>query len=163
MSFKRKGKKYSLARAQGFRSGLEVENNNHLTNKGEAFSYEEHKIGWVDFKARTYTPDFILANGIIIETKGYFKPEDRTKHLLIKEQYPELDIRFVFTRAKTPIRKGSKTTYAMWCEKNGFKWAETLIPDSWINEPELGFSVIDYLTDTLKHSKKAIVTIPKEK
>ena len=45
---------------------------------------------------RLYKPDFVLNNGIIIEAKGWFKARDRVKHLLIQEQYPELDIRFCF-------------------------------------------------------------------
>lgn len=40
----------------------------------------------------------------------------------------------MFSRARTPIYKGSKTTYADWCEKNGFQWAEKLIPREWIEE-----------------------------
>ena len=38
----------------------------------------------------TYTPDFILPNGILIEAKGLFETADRKKHLLIKKQYPQL-------------------------------------------------------------------------
>ena len=77
----------------------------------------------------------MLPNGIIIETKGVWDAEDRKKHLLIKEQHPELDIRFVFTRSKAPIYKGSKTTYASFCEKNNIKYADKLIPREWIDEP----------------------------
>ena len=35
---------------------------------------------------RLYKPDFVLNNGIIIEAKGWFRPRDRVKHLLIKDQ-----------------------------------------------------------------------------
>jgi hypothetical protein len=59
--------------------------------------------------------------------------EDRKKHLLIREQYPNLDIRFVFTNSKAKINKGSKTTYADWCDKNSFKYADKLIPKEWFN------------------------------
>ena len=83
-----------------------------------------------------YTPDFVLPNGIIIETKGVWDVEDRKKHILIREQHPELDIRFVFSRSKTPIYKGSKTTYASFCEKNGIKFADKIIPEAWISEKE---------------------------
>ncbi len=83
----------------------------------------------------TYTVDFHLqANGILVETKGWFLPEDRTKHILVKDQHPALDIRFVFARATAPLRKGSRTTYAAWCDKHGFKWAQTSIPREWIEE-----------------------------
>jgi hypothetical protein len=81
-----------------------------------------------------YTPDFKLSNGIYIETKGRFLLDDRKKHLYIKEQYPDLDIRFVFQNPKTKLYKGSKTTYANWCDKHGFKWAAKTIPLDWIEE-----------------------------
>ena len=81
-----------------------------------------------------YTIDFLLPNGIVIETKGRFTVEDRKKHLLIKEQYPELDLRFVFSNPKGKINKKSKTTYADWCEKHGFRYAKGLIPKAWLKE-----------------------------
>lgn len=82
----------------------------------------------------TYTPDFVLANGIIVETKGRFITSDRQKHLMIKEQHPDLDIRFVFSNPNSKLYKGSKTTYADWCDKHGFKWAKEEIPLEWIKE-----------------------------
>lgn len=85
-------------------------------------------------KKRSYTPDIILPNGIILEVKGRLVKSDRDKHLLIKEQYPDLDIRFVFQCANNKIRKGSQTTYAMWCEKNDIKWCEKVVPIAWIRE-----------------------------
>jgi hypothetical protein len=81
-----------------------------------------------------YTPDFVLPNGIIIETKGRFLTADRQKHQLIQEQHPELDIRFVFTSSKAKISPTSKTTVAEWCDKNGFKYADRFIPDEWLLE-----------------------------
>ena len=78
-----------------------------------------------------YTPDFILPNGIIVEAKGIFDVADRQKHILVKKQYPDLEIRFVFSNPKTKLYKGSKTTYGMWCEKHGYKYAKGYIPDSW--------------------------------
>jgi hypothetical protein len=115
----------------GFRSGLEQDNAKHLERLGCDFEYETFKVKYVA-KPKTYTPDFKLANGIIVETKGRFVPSDRAKHLLIKEQYPELDIRFVFSNSKTKLNKGSKTTYGDWCIKHGFKYADGLIPKDWI-------------------------------
>ena len=77
----------------------------------------------------------MLPNGIIVETKGIFDSDDRKKHTLIQTQHPELDIRFVFTNSKAKLYKGSPTTYGAWCEKNGFKYADKLIPASWLAEP----------------------------
>ena len=53
---------------------------------------------------------------------------------MLREQYPDMDLRFVFTNSKGKIRKGSKTTYAMWCNKYGFQYADKLIPASWFKE-----------------------------
>jgi hypothetical protein len=92
------------------------------------------KIKWQDLRHRTYTPDFVLDNGIIIETKGRFIPSDRSKHLRIREQHPDLDIRFVFSNPNARLYKGSKSTYASWCEKYGFKYAKEKIPVEWIKE-----------------------------
>lgn len=85
-------------------------------------------------QAAKYTPDFPLPNGIIIESKGRFLTKDRKKHKLIKEQHPKLDIRFVFSNSRSRISKQSKTTYAAWCETNGFLYADKYIPDAWLVE-----------------------------
>jgi len=119
----------------GFRSGLEKRIADDLTQRGVPYEYEKHKITYeVPARTSTYTPDFKLPNGIIIEAKGRFDTEDRQKHLLIKQQHPALDIRLVFSRAAAPIYKGSPTTHAAWAEKHGFKWAEKLIPPAWAKE-----------------------------
>ena len=114
----------------GFRSGLEQDNAAYLRKNKVDFTYEEDKIKYIT-KPRTYTPDFVLGNGVIIETKGRFMPSDRTKHLLIKEQHPELDIRFVFSNSKTRLSKRSRTTYGQWCDKHGFQYADRIIPLEW--------------------------------
>ena len=126
------------AKARGYRSGLEQTVADQIKKHGLKVSYEskESKISYVQpSKNRTYTPDFVLPNGIIIETKGRFTIEDRNKHLWIKEQYGDkYDIRFVFSSSRAKIRKGSKTTYADWCEKHGFLYADKLIPEEWFDE-----------------------------
>lgn len=118
-----------------YRSGLEEAIAEQLRQAGVVAAYEEEKIPYVTpATPHKYTPDFRLPNGIFIETKGRFETADRKKHLLVKEQHPHLDIRFVFTRSKTTISKASKTTYAMWCDKNGFQYADKWIPDAWLKE-----------------------------
>lgn len=69
-----------------------------------------------------------------IEIKGWLTLEDRQKTLLILEQYPNIDLRFCFQAPYNKIRKGSKTTYADWCDSHGIKWCSKEIPSSWINE-----------------------------
>lgn len=120
---------------EGYRSGLEETTAQHIEAHGHTVRFEKQKIEYeVPSRKAKYTPDFVLDNGIIIETKGRFLTKDRQKHLLIQAQHPNLDIRFIFTRSKSPILKGSKTTYAMWCDKHGFKYADKTIPDSWYKE-----------------------------
>ncbi len=124
-----------VALKNGFRSGLEHKLAEYLTVVCKTtFDYETIKIEWEDLSYRTYTPDFILNNGIIIETKGRFLPSDRRKHLAIKKQHPKLDIRFVFTNSKSKLYKGSKTTYAQWCIKNKFLYFDRIIPQEWLKE-----------------------------
>ena len=119
----------------GFRSGLESANEAHLKKHGDPAAYEQLKVRYaIPETFHIYHPDFELANGIIVETKGRFLAADRTKMLLVRATYPELDIRFVFSRAKTPITTGSKTTVAMWSTKHGFPYAEKLIPVAWLKE-----------------------------
>lgn len=120
--------------AAGYRSGLEETVGASLQARGVDAEYEKTKIEYVVDEVRKYTPDWKLPNGIFIETKGRFLAADRKKHLLVKAQHPQHDIRFVFTRSKTPITKGSPTSYAAWCDKHGFLWADKDVPTSWINE-----------------------------
>lgn len=122
--------------SKGFRSGLEERIAQELLEAGVDFSYEDRVIKYEKpAKVARYTPDFELANGIIIETKGRFLTADRQKHLLVKKQHPEIDIRFVFSNSRQRISKKSKTTYADWCEKHGFPFADVHIPDAWLKEP----------------------------
>tara|TARA_R110000744_G_scaffold85150_1_gene166469 strand:- start:19716 stop:20120 length:405 start_codon:yes stop_codon:yes gene_type:complete len=122
------------AMAAGYRSGLEENMAINLEERGVSFTYEEVKIKWLDSKVRNYTPDFVLENGIIIETKGRFVSTDRRKHKEIKNQYPDKDIRFVFSNSRARLYKGAKSTYGDWCDKNGFLYSDKTIPDEWLKE-----------------------------
>ena len=117
-----------------YRSGLEQEAAEFLKTRQKKVEYEKLKIEWEDLKYRTYTPDFELDNGIIIETKGIFSPADRRKHLEIQRQHPTLDIRFVFSNANAKLYKGAKSKYCDWCDQKGFKWAHRVIPEGWLLE-----------------------------
>lgn len=126
---------YSYKPETGHRSGLEDKIAAQIKSYEDQEVYENYYLRYsVPAKERKYTPDFILKNGIIIEAKGLFSREDRQKHLLIKSQYPHLDIRFVFQNANNKLYKGSKTTYGDWCNKYGFKFAQKIIPSEWFKE-----------------------------
>lgn len=126
-----------IRKVGAFRSGLEDKVAKQLEAKGIKAEYEMWKIPYVvPASNHTYRPDFILPNGIIVETKGLWEADDRKKHLLIREQYPELDIRLVFSSSRTKIYKGSPTSYGEFCEKKGIPFADKLIPTEWLKEPK---------------------------
>lgn len=147
---KKKLTPYIAALEHGYKSGLEDKVAEQLKALGFEPNYEKLKLYYIiPESTHSYRPDFIPRRAVlepsfiyqfksprilVIETKGRFLLEDRKKHILLKQQYPNLDLRFVFTNSKTPIRKGSKTTYGMWCNKEGFKYADKLIPKEWLNE-----------------------------
>lgn len=129
-------KRATHSRADGFKSGLEAKIAKQIEAvTGEPAQYETQTVTY-NKPARThrYKPDFILPNGIIVEGKGIFDAPDREKHLLVKEQRPDLDIRFVFSRSEAPIYPKSPTTMGDWCRKWGFKFADKLIPIAWFKE-----------------------------
>jgi hypothetical protein len=141
--------KRNVGQALGFRSGLEVDTAAHLKALGVNYRYEEVRLAYVKPETpATYTPDFLLDNGIVVETKGRFMPDDRKKHVLLKAQHPGLDIRFVFSRSSTKISKASKTSYADWCVKNGFKFADKQIPQAWLNESACSIRIAAIKTAT---------------
>ena len=123
-----------IAIKYGYRSGLEHQLSLYLDEHKVKYDYENIKIEWEDLAYRTYTPDFILYNGIIIETKGRFLAADRRKHIAIKKQHPKLDIRFVFTNSRAKLSKGAKSSYADWCIKHGFRYYDRIIPEDWLKE-----------------------------
>jgi hypothetical protein len=127
-------RRFKAARKHGYRSGLEHKVSQYLDNLYIKYRYEDIKIEWEDLAYRTYTPDFVLSNNIIIETKGMFITADRRKHLFVKRQHPELDIRFVFENSKRKLRKGAKSTYGQWCAKYDFLYYDRIIPESWLKE-----------------------------
>ena len=112
------------------RSNLETQVADLLTQLNIPYEYESEKLDYV-LEAR-YIPDFKVGD-IYLECKGYFKATDRRKMLAVKRCNPDLDIRLVFQAPYNKISKRSKTTYAMWAERNGFPWcAYYAIPTSWL-------------------------------
>ncbi len=122
----------------GFRSGLEAAVAEQFDAKGLDPHYEEDKLQYqIPARETVYSPDFRLPSGVYVETKGRFVAADRKKHLLLKEQHPNIEIRFVFSNPDASISaKGTvnKQTCASWCKKHGFKYATKWIPEGWFNE-----------------------------
>ena len=123
-----------MKKVAGYRSRFELRLASFLVNHKIKFEYEKDKFSYIP-KVKTYNPDFYIpATDIYIEAKGHFDTPDRVKMALIKEQYKDLDIRMVFMNAKNKIYKGSKTTYADWCDKHNYKWADKSIPIEWLTK-----------------------------
>ena len=95
---------------KGYRGSLEHSIVKDLNKRRAKFEYETLKIRWEEIMYRSYTPDFILRNGIIIEAKGRFLPRERVRAIAIKKQFPDLDIRFVFSNSNSKIYKGRGST-----------------------------------------------------
>lgn len=128
-----------VAIKHGFRSGLEDNVNDMLKENNKSFSYESEKISYIQPETKhNYTPDFVLnkidGSKMYVETKGRWVKTDRLKFDLIFDQYPGIDIRFVFQNPNAKLYKGSKTTYAQYCDKKGWLWAKKEIPDDWLKE-----------------------------
>lgn len=139
-----------LLRAK-YRSRLEEKVAKQLEAEGIKFTYEQVKIPYtVPAREAKYVTDFavkLIDNSgnerlILLEAKGRFghrhrsDADERQKYILLKQQYPDLDLRFVFQSAhKTKIYPGSKTTVAQWAESHGFPYSDKgTIPKEWLQE-----------------------------
>ena len=114
-----------------YRSKLEENVANLLQGLGVSYEYESERVSYTI--QHHYTPDFVLPNHVLLETKGYWDPADRRKILAVKKDNPYLDLRMVFQSPYNKINKKSKTTYAMWCEKHDIPWTSYHnIPLEWL-------------------------------
>jgi hypothetical protein len=124
-------KKLKDSKNNKFRSGLEKQIADLLTELGISYEYETTKISYTI--PHNYTPDFVLPNHVVLEAKGYWDAADRRKMKAVKEQNPDLDIRMVFQSPYNKISKKSKTTYAQWCERHDIPWTTWQeIPMEWL-------------------------------
>lgn len=120
------------------RSKLELKFEEMLKEYEATYEYEVTKIPYtVPASEHKYTVDWTLINGIFIETKGYLSDhQERYKYVLIKQQHPTLDLRFVFDNPNK-LCGGTKMTHAKWAEKYGFPYCSVKDTDqiqAWIKE-----------------------------
>ena len=114
-----------------YKSGLEEQVAKLLDGLGVSYEYESCKVPYTI--QHHYHPDFILPNHVHLEAKGYWSAPDRRKIAAVKKDNPELDLRMVFQAPFNKISKGSKTTYAKWCEKHDIPWTSFHdIPLDWL-------------------------------
>lgn len=91
-----------------------------------------------------YVPDLILPNGIVVEVKGAFPPEDRRKMLAVRAMWPTMDVRMVFG---DPWRRcGRQVSPQQWCDRHGVTWAAQSVPREWIEEPPAAFDPTQFIT-----------------
>lgn len=156
---RQKFKRVQISKSVTLKSGLEELVFNFLKNNRCVFGYESLSINYFQPEAKkTYKPDFPIEDCFIIETKGAFNSADRKKMKLIKQQNPDLDIRFIFSNARTKIGKKSKTTYGKWCEMFGFPYhciysTKVPLPKEWLNEIKLNQKVNGKVIDAIQSDK----------
>lgn len=121
----------ALRRTTGFRSQFEADI--HASLPEGSGSYETARIPYKVTILRHYTPDWGLPKqAIVLEAKGRFTKADRDKMLMLKAQYPDLDIRLVFMSLTTKVTKGM--TVADWCKQHGFPCCKgPALPASWLS------------------------------
>ena len=119
------------------RSKLEIDVANTLTETKIPWQYEVTKIPYtIPESLHHYTVDFTVGT-LLLEGKGILiDAKERQKYILIKQQHPELDIRFIFDN---PLKlcNGTKQTHAFWAEKNGFPYCsrkDKVTIQSWVME-----------------------------
>jgi hypothetical protein len=120
-----------------YKSGFEKKIAAYLKANSVKFEYEPERIPFlVPVTKRSYTPDFVLPNGILIEGKGKFDADSRKKMEMVIAQHPDRDIRMLFMR-NNRISKRSDTTYVAWCNARGIKCAVSdlgHVPLEWLDE-----------------------------
>lgn len=121
-----------------FRSGYEKRVYEHAISSGRELAYEQADsvlLYTVPSRRARYKPDFLLPNGILVETKGRLTARDRAKMLNVARDNPDVDIRFLFQRSNQKITKSPNSlTYGEWADKHGFIWAHgDNIPEEWFN------------------------------
>ena len=134
-------------RCNKFRSTLERNAAEDLDRRNIKYTYEPCAIEYSVNETKKYTPDFKLEGlPFYLEFKGWLTLEDRKKAIRVRRSNPDIEVRFVFQNSSNKIRRGSKTTYADWCNKNGFKWADVFVPQHWIDEKKNDSHDFDVIT-----------------
>lgn len=121
-----------VRRETGYRSGYEKDVAEALAEAVPSARYEAATLRYEIHAWRRYLPDFLLPEqAIVIEAKGQLTTEDRAKMLLLKRQFPTLDIRILLQNPKDKLTP--RMTAGDWCEAAGFPFAKgPNIPEAWV-------------------------------
>lgn len=114
-----------------YKSKLEANFAQQAQKQGLHFDYEPERFAYT--RLGHYTPDWRIAPGVFIETKGYLAPSNRANLLSFREQHPNIIILLLFANAENKLNSRSDTTYAQWAERHGFVWADfrSGVPVEW--------------------------------
>ena len=132
-----------------YASKLEERVAKQLEEKGVKYEYEPIKLIWRDrfprakcsecggtevYQQRSYTPDFVLGNGIIVEVKGRLTRRDRRILIGVVRCNSEIDLRIIFDKDNR-INKGARSRYSDWARRNNFKWSiKGEVPTEWLKQ-----------------------------
>lgn len=111
-----------------YKSNFEKRVGKGLSSKKMEFTYEKESFEYTDklrknrtscadcgstnvVSTRSYTPDFFLDNGTIIEAKGKWTADGRR----IAKNFPEVKLLFM---RDNRLSKHSRTHYTDWCAQN---------------------------------------------
>ena len=131
------------AKLAGMRSIGEVRCAADMKRRRVKYEYESTTLAY-QHEPQKYTPDFVIEKSvskhvdkivsdyIFIEYKGKMTNETRKKLLSIQRCNPTQRICMVFEKPNNKIRKGSKTKYWQWAEKNNFPWSEHYVKSEWL-------------------------------
>ena len=125
----------------GMKSILEVQIATELDDMEVEWLYEHETLayhtcpGWhpaCNVKVQTYTPDFTLANGVLLEAKGKMTLDTRKKMVAVKKCHPDRIVCMIFGYANNKISaRPNATRYWEWAEKEGFEWSDNVVKREW--------------------------------
>lgn len=137
-------------RRTGYASGLEEQVAAQLDEAGQEFEYESLCFTYTEplrknlaecgdcgsrnlIRTGRYTPDFVLPNGYIIETKGRWTAQDRRKMVAVRDEYTDYTFVMLFQR-DNKLKKNAKSYYSDWCNANGFDYSVETIKMEWLGD-----------------------------
>lgn len=96
------------------------------------FEYEPDAFSYII--EHWYTPDWKIqtkdGKEFYIESKGYWRPDDRSKLQHILSQHENIDIRMLFQN-NPKLHKNSPNRYSDYCERHKISYSIGAIPESW--------------------------------
>jgi predicted nuclease of restriction endonuclease-like RecB superfamily len=117
----------------GMKSIGEVRCAADMDSKKIEWKYEIEKLRY-QHKVQTYTPDFLLADGTLIEYKGKMTNETRKKLLSIKRCNPKRRLCIVFEKPDNKLSsRPNSQRYWQWAEANQFEWSDQVVDPRWVH------------------------------